>query len=292
MSNFYILSCSGKPIYSRQNSITDAETTAFFQTILSFFLDDQDSLISFTAGSFTWAFLIKGPLYYVAVSDACSDSMLRLQLDWLHSQMMSILTHYQISRLFQDRISVDLRPLLGSTAQLDLYIDSFSGHLDSLLDALSFIKCPPKLRKDLSQVLKQALTNSATHLKSCLFFGMLIAKNRLITFIRHKKHALVPSDLHLLLNLVYASDSTIQMAESWSPICLPKFNPNGFLYCYFSFLGPDLCLVLLSPDKDAFFQLSEYKSRIVDSLSVLPSVPQLLLCIQSFPFSLSKLLFY
>lgn len=62
--------------------------------------------------------------------------------------------------------------------------------------------------------------------------------------------------------MVHAS-TFFQTAESWTPICLPKFNSLGFLYCYVCFLGPQLSLLLLSAEKEAFFDLSEFKGRVV-----------------------------
>ena len=43
-------------------------------------------------------------------------------------------------------------------------------------------------------------------------------------------------DLHLLLNTLSSPALRSSASASWLPICLPKFNPKGFLYCYVSFL--------------------------------------------------------
>jgi hypothetical protein len=55
------------------------------------------------------------------------------------------------------------------------------------------------------------------------------------------------------------------------PICLPKFNDRGFVHAYVSYVTPsypgpasDLCLVLVSPNRDAFFDLSDSKRLIVE----------------------------
>lgn len=46
------------------------------------------------------------------------------------------------------------------------------------------------------------------------------------------------ADLHLLLNTLSASSlSSTTDSSSWLPICLPKFNPNGFLHAYVSFMS-------------------------------------------------------
>lgn len=71
-------------------------------------------------------------------------------------------------------------------------------------------------------------------------------------------------DIHLIFNLVDASTS-FRSAESWTPICLPKFNDTGFLHAYVSFFpnNSSACLLLLSTDKEQFFELKECKEKIM-----------------------------
>jgi hypothetical protein len=56
-----------------------------------------------------------------------------------------------------------------------------------------------------------------------LVFAILLANNQLITLVCMKKYFIHPADLHLILNLVNSSES-LKAAESWTPICLPKFD--------------------------------------------------------------------
>lgn len=56
-----------------------------------------------------------------------------------------------------------------------------------------------------------------------LVFAILIADNQLVTMVRMKKYSLQASDIHLIFNLVSASES-FKAAESWTPICLPNFD--------------------------------------------------------------------
>lgn len=57
-------------------------------------------------------------------------------------------------------------------------------------------------------------------------------------------------------------------AESWTPICLPKFNDTGFLHAHVSYLPRDspACLLLISTDKEKFFALQEVQKKIVEVL--------------------------
>lgn len=68
-----------------------------------------------------------------------------------------------------------------------------------------------------------------------------------------------------MFNLVECTES-FKTAESWTPICLPKFDSDGYLYAHISYLSDNCqaCLLLLSVEKDAFYQLSEAKKKITD----------------------------
>lgn len=71
----------------------------------------------------------------------------------------------------------------------------------------------------------------------------------------------------LIFNLIDSSES-FKTGEIWSPICLPKFDSNGYLYTHVSYLSDDCqaCLVLLTVDREAFFTLSEAKTKITEKL--------------------------
>uniref|UniRef100_A0ABD2VSC8 Vacuolar fusion protein MON1 homolog n=1 Tax=Trichogramma kaykai TaxID=54128 RepID=A0ABD2VSC8_9HYME len=63
-----------------------------------------------------------------------------------------------------------------------------------------------------------------------------------------------------LLVLQLTSES-FKAAESWTPICLPRFDSNGFMHAHVSYVAEDCqaCLLLLIVDRDVFFTLSEAK---------------------------------
>lgn len=153
-----------------------------------------------------------------------------------------------------------------------------------------------------------------------LLYVLLLARGRLVTLLRPKKHSIHPTDLHLLLSTIYSSsprpktkaaegpsgsprqDSqeleedllegegdewrtsplTEPGLESWLPICLPRFNPKGFLHAYVSFLNLNssqqsappstskaragIGLVLLSTDREGFAGVKEAAEGIKDRL--------------------------
>jgi len=66
---------------------------------------------------------------------------------------------------------------------------------------------------------------------------ILIARGQVITLVRPKKHSIHPADLHILINTVYSPSIVNSPASaSWIPVCLPKFNPAGFVNAYITFL--------------------------------------------------------
>lgn len=98
-------------------------------------------------------------------------------------------------------------------------------------------------------------------------FGLLVADNQLVALVGLRRYQLHHMDLHLLLNLVHASES-FKTAEAWTPVCLPKLDPSGFLHAHVSYLaeGCPACLLLLSVDRDQFFPLQECRRNIAQRL--------------------------
>src|SRR5690606_33073792 len=48
------------------------------------------------------------------------------------------------------------------------------------------------------------------------------------------------------------------------PLCLPKFNAEGFLYAYISYFDENLAMILLSPDKEGFFEMKSCKEAFLE----------------------------
>jgi hypothetical protein len=129
----------------------------------------------------------------------------------------------------------------------------------------------PQLRTAVGNALQAARVHAKDN---SLLYGMLIVRDRLITIMRPKKHSFHPSDLHLIFNMVNSSTSFKSVPESWMPICLPKFNDQSFLHAYVSYITPsypgpasEMCLVLVSTDRDRFFDMAECRKTVV-SVSV------------------------
>ncbi len=117
--------------------------------------------------------------------------------------------------------------------------------------------------------------SSPAHPAPPVVFAVLVASNQLVTLARMKKYLLHPADLHLVLNLVNSTGSLRHSGESWIPLCLPRFDSSGFLHAHVSYLAEDsdACLLLLTVERDAFFQLAEARQRILQSLEKSNSLP-------------------
>ncbi|CAH0394975.1 unnamed protein product [Bemisia tabaci] len=263
--NIFVLSSAGKPVYSRYGN-EDKLSTLFgvMQVLVSFIQDSNDVLKSIRCNGCTFTFLSKGPLILVSVAKTQqSDTQLLSQLTYVYNQVISVVTLSRLTKIFEQKCNYDLRRLLsGSERLIDQLLVFMETDYAFLLGAVRVLPLAPTARDDISNI----IVSACSKIKN-LVFALLIANNQLITLVRMKKYELQPSDLHLLFNLVNSSES-FKTAESWTPICLPLFNPSGFLHCHVSYLSEDCqaCLMLLTVDHDLFYTLSTAKQKIVETL--------------------------
>ena len=281
---YFILSSAGKPIYSMNGS--DELISGYmgiFQAIVSYFdvtpgpesnstnsdgSDDMESrrnkeqLKSVLAGNTLFVFSVEDPLILIAVDKlGQSEYQLRAQLDVLYAQILSTLTKSQLSKVFRGRNNFDLRSLLGGT---EVFLRALTremsfGSPGILLGALECLRLRKSIRNKINNVLIERRTKS-------LLYGLIVADSRLVSVIRPRRHSLHPPDLHLVFSMLFNTASFSKGGEHWVPICLPKFNSTGFLYAYIYFFLPEVALVLISPDKNAFFEMREGKEEILRDL--------------------------
>lgn len=60
-----------------------------------------------------------------------------------------------------------------------------------------------------------------------------------------------------------ASSPALRSTETWIPLCLPKFNPAGFVHAYISYVSESLGLVFVSADREAFEDLRAWRATVV-----------------------------
>lgn len=221
------------------------------QALISIFADENsDKLRHINAGGTRISFLLRAPLYLVCVSAwGEPPSAIRSHLEYLHLQVLSIVSAGQLTRLFSRAPNFDLRRLMeGTDGLLAALLGRLQTDLALPLAALQPVRLAPAIRDSLALALQPGRSSSgsqsgaaSTSVKNRpreLLYVVLLAGGRIVTLIRPRKHSVHPADMHLLINIVHANAALREAgSESWVPICLPKFAPQGFVHAYVSFLG-------------------------------------------------------
>ncbi|XP_020179150.3 vacuolar fusion protein MON1 homolog isoform X2 [Aegilops tauschii subsp. strangulata] len=287
--HFFILSHSGKPIYSRYGDEHKlAGFSATLQAIVSFVENTADHIKFVRAGKHQIVFLVKGPIYLVCIS--CTEESfegLRGQLELMYGQMLLILTK-SVNRCFEKNPKFDMAPLLGGTdAVFRSLIRAFSWNPATFLHAYT---CLP-----LAQATRQAASAALQDIAdSGVLFGLLMCDHKVISLVGAQKATLHPDDILLLANFILSSES-FRTSESFSPICLPRYSPMAYLYAYVHFFDENTYLTLLTPRSDAFFDLKDSRARIQDVilksnvlLEVQRSLHENVLRVEDVPIDLSS----
>nr|ATJ04326.1 SAND [Carex duriuscula subsp. rigescens] len=228
--HFFILSNSGKPIYSRYGDEHKlAGFSATLQAIISFVQNSGDSIKFVRAGKHQIIFLVKGPIYLVCISSTDEPiEALRGQLELLYGQMLLILTK-SVNRCFEKNPKFDMAPLLGGTdAVFSSLIHSFSWNPATFLHAYTCLPLSYPTRQAASAILQDVA-------ESGILFAILMCKHKVVSLVGAQKASLHADDIFLLANFILSSES-FRTSESFSPICLPRYNPMAFLYAYVHFL--------------------------------------------------------
>jgi len=243
--HIFILSNSGKPVYSRHG---DEQKLCAFMPVLSAissFVDATgDTIKTIYAGEHKIVFLFKGPLHLVTVSRTAEPaSHLARQLDYIHSQIISSLTA-GVKKIYETRAHFDIRALLGdSTHLIDSLIDSMEHDMlflsSCFLNAVFCFPLPAETRKQIGAIMQRFHTGE-------IVYTLLLARQQLVNVVRLKKHALHSEDFHLIVNFLSNVAAIKQTDSSTSPVCLPRFNDRGYLHFYTTFLVNEVCLILIS----------------------------------------------
>nr|XP_043610430.1 vacuolar fusion protein MON1 homolog [Erigeron canadensis] len=259
--HFFILSHSGKPIYSRYGDEHKlAGFSATLQAIISFVENGGDRVKLVRAGKHQVVFLVKGPIYLVCISSTEEPyESLRGQLELLYGQMILILTR-SLDKCFEKNPKFDMTPLLGGTdAVFSSLIRSFSRNPATFLHAYTCLPLAYSTRQAAGAILQDVADSG-------VLFAILMCKDKVVSLVGLQKASLHPDDMLLLANFVMSSES-FRTSESFSPICLPRYNPMAFLYAYVHYLDVDTYLTLLTTSSQAFFHLKECRIRIETVLS-------------------------
>ncbi|CAI4039158.1 hypothetical protein SMKI_07G1290 [Saccharomyces mikatae IFO 1815] len=281
--NFLIFTSAGKPIYSMHGKDEQIMSyTGLVNTVISYFQvngpSELKTISTLTSGK-RLTFLDKSPILLMAQSERGeSSNELLNQLDFLYSYILSSLSERQLLRLFSKRENFDLRNYLETTdfENLNEICSLICNRMfpDLLLNSLQCLPFRHSSRLKLQNVILQQLEKRQDIPRGTLLYGLIIApQNRLCCVLRPRGHTLHTTDLHLLFCLIsHQFQNLDETQELWVPICFPKFNSSGFLYCYIKFLPNDTqsneksALVLISAEKDAFFSLKSFSDELIIKL--------------------------
>ncbi|KAK6204974.1 trafficking protein Mon1-domain-containing protein [Scheffersomyces amazonensis] len=140
------------------------------------------------------------------------------------------------------------------------------------------IKQPEEVKSDAISSYFSSVTSSAVeekYLAEDLLFSLLSTSNKILGYMKPKNHSLSNDDLKIVLNLISSSSNSLQFTEDlWVPLCLPNFNPNGFLYVFVKRINlsdyfksgiqvQPLDIVLISSNKNSFYQMQEVSIHII-----------------------------
>ena len=259
--HFFVLSISGKPIYSLYGD--ESKLSGFMGSLLALISvlgDAGDSMEAICCGPCRVVFWVNESLILVAISNrGDSAKTLRREMEYMYNQIVMVLTG-GFQKLIARSPKYDLRGLMGG---MDKALDTLAFSMRSLPHYLvNAVPCLPLSASNRAEVGKSLLLAKDTD----AMFVFLCCHGKLISLGRPKKRSISSSDLLLLMNFVESSSSFQASSECWSPICFPEFNAKGYLYSLVSYISPHCYLLLSSADKDAFFRVATIKKAMVSDM--------------------------
>lgn len=243
------MSDAGKPIFARfGNEAEISRLCGLLRTILAGCEDvGLGSIRGVRMANMRMVFMSVASITLVAISKAGrngttpTEAYLRLQLEYVYGLIMATLTDQIQKTLVQDP-SYDLRILLGaSEAVLRSVLDECDNHPAQFISGTvsSFFPLSSFIRDRTSHVLHQVGDVTPNTL-----YAMMFANSELITIVQPSNLPLSVSDLNIFRQIV--TRQLHNNTEMWLPICLPRINSSGFLYCYINALCEQTILTLVS----------------------------------------------
>ncbi|GAX84117.1 hypothetical protein CEUSTIGMA_g11540.t1 [Chlamydomonas eustigma] len=267
--HYFILSSSGKPMYSYHGDESAlAAQMALITALVAVIQDQGDTLHHMLCGSTLIVFMIKDPLILVATSRMGEPVMaLQRQLELLYCQVLLVVTT-GLERIIKKSPSYDARSLLqGVDEILGSLIRQVRLDPSYLLTSLRPVPMPASQRAQA----QQALTDGTKGCPSA-HYALLMMGSHVIAADRAKQQPpLEPLDVMLLANFITSNHSyRFGAGEAFCPVCLPGYNPHAYLHAHIDYLDREVgvYLVLLAGSSDTFPQLSAARASVGSQLSV------------------------
>jgi len=255
--HFFVVSSSGRPVYTRYGDECEfADLFGIIQVMVAMVEDRGHMIRRAQAGKHQIVFLKQGELVYVIVS--CTGepySSYIQQLKYLHHQIESIIPN--VDQILKKKQGFDLRRFMGEAE-----ISTVRGMIHALnVDPSYYVEAVHPIRVAKSVRLNIASAMNESHKGEDHIFTFLLHRRSVVQIVSHHKHVLHPADVLLLLNHVDTSPSILH-AETWLPLCLPRFSAGAFLWIYVDYLEKNLVLVQVSTSQDLFPELSQGRDSI------------------------------
>ncbi|CAM9296952.1 unnamed protein product [Discosporangium mesarthrocarpum] len=218
------------------------------QGLLSLCQDCGDEMESMSARGRLFVFLRRGGLVLVGTvvagrSGGGEDEgggcevFLRLQLEYLYATILFLLTS-KIHSIFNKSPSYDLRTLLGGADSTLRGVLDLAGTSRGRGRMLSGAVETTWMMPDVRAKVVAALSAARGRVSECLF-GVWLCGEQVVAISQLRQpleHRIHTQDLLLLANFVETQMPALRRAESWTPVCLPRFHEGGYLYAYIAFL--------------------------------------------------------
>ena len=258
---FFVFTSAGKPVWTRYGEENDLATfigslAAILYNFQSYYTGAVDALRYMRTLDMLVVFLCKEALFYVVICRlsktkvrATKESLesLHQQLENLHIKVISTLTN-NITTTLLNRPNYDARNLMGGThSALDTLIRT-SAMNSYFLEGFMPVKLPYETRNEVHIAFKN-------HTHEDILYAFLMTPNFIIYRYCRKGVTLHYSDVSLLSNLL-ASYNSLRSASSWTPICLPQYSDEGFVYACITFIqNSQISIALISENANAFKDL-------------------------------------
>ena len=291
--HIFVLTNAGKPIYTRWGDVPElsgliATQMGLLQAVLSrsqcLAGGGGELRACYTKGT-TFVFLVRGPLYLVAISKTGeSAAYLRLQLTHLYNQIIFLLTS-KVLRMLESSPSYDVSMLLEGTHRVlsgTIHLANHSPHI--ALDCFNYLPLGREARTAVERALLLAQAKD-------LLFGVLTAGGSVVSYVQPKaaRLALSASDMQLILNFV-SKARVLQTFENSVQMCLPTVSDTGFLHAHVSFVTKGVCLLLISNwSIDQFSQLSQLRGAVATELDESGALAQVVDAFEHAPIAISDL---
>lgn len=287
--HIFILSSSGKPIFSKHDDEQNLVTTyGLLQAVVSVVENAGDRISCIKAGGRRIVYFFRSQLYFISISSTDEpEAVLSRQLEFMYDQILFVLTskvhdvlYLNSAKDIRDLLGYDTTKLMYQSCKLDITPPCVA------FNAVNGFICAADLRNELTAHLKDCIASSGAVL------GLLLYVDQLLSYSVNTSVdlELQTSDILLLANFVGKSKSLRSNDQNWIPICLPAFNSNAYLQAYVCNITlvcgtkqMDVSLVLISQSADPlmFSALHEGRKRLEFAL-ITKDIPERLMVRFSF----------